>query len=122
MRYLLTDFDQRFTAFKAVNDLWQEVFHPMQQLRSARVTDSKPYDLRCLARVCHLQDGEVFILRHNHRAFSSRPLPNQTVGGGIHAQVNDMVCRIALRTQPSGEGRGELRVHQEAHQATIRTR
>jgi hypothetical protein len=54
----------------------------------------------------HPPEREVFILRHHHRAFLFRPLPNQTVGDGIHAQVNDMVCRIVLRTQPAGEGWG----------------
>ncbi|WP_201223018.1 hypothetical protein [Halochromatium roseum] len=57
----LTDFAQRFTAFKAINDLWQQVFDPMQQLRPARVTDSKPDHLRCLARKCHPPEGEAFI-------------------------------------------------------------
>lgn len=79
----LAGFDQRFAAFKAINDLRQQVFDPMQQLRPARVTESKPDHLRCLARMRHPPEGEVFILGHHHRVFSFRPLPNQTVGDGI---------------------------------------
>jgi hypothetical protein len=52
---------------------------------------------------------------------SRSALPNHPIRGGIHVQISDMFRRMAAGTQPPGKGRRQLRIDQEAHQATDNT-
>ena len=106
------EFDDRLPSLNRTDDVRELCFETAQELNATSISDSDPNNRR--AFVQKSMDGEIVVLRNDHRSGLSSVRANFTVRGLRQSTIRHVLGDVAERFNSSCEGWRELSVDEEA--------